>query len=190
MATSVSWSTAGFGVIFVPRADMTLVQPSPEVRSINVNTLRGDVGALFASVEGGPYVKPFIHNGEITIAGVTYARSVQFLYAVEFEDAQYEVRPFGANHNLLDVHVVNQVSISSNNSAGLISVATLAADAAVARKAATNRLEVDFTAQDLILYDDDGTTPIRRWPLETDVGPAEPVTTAAGVQTKRKASTI
>jgi len=131
MATSVSWDPTGFGTIRVPRADMTLVQPSPEVRSIDVNTLRGDVGALFASIEGGPYVIPFIHNGEIIIAGVTYARSIQFLYAVEFEDGQYEVRPFGGNHNLLDVHVINQVSISSNNSAGLIRATTAETAAAV-----------------------------------------------------------
>jgi len=51
-----------------------------------------------------------------------------------------------------------------------------------------NRLEVDFVAQELVLYDDDGVTPIRRWPLETSVG--EDVATAAGVQTKRKASII
>lgn len=51
-----------------------------------------------------------------------------------------------------------------------------------------NRLEVDFAAQELILYEDDGTTELRRWPIETDG--AEAVATASGVQTKRKPSVI
>lgn len=48
-----------------------------------------------------------------------------------------------------------------------------------------NRLEVDLTAQELIMYDDDGTTVLQRWPLETDAGGN--VTTQVGVQTKRLA---
>ncbi len=51
-----------------------------------------------------------------------------------------------------------------------------------------NRLEVDIPSQQLILYADDGTTPLRRWPIETTGG--EVVTTVVGVQTKRKVSTI
>ena len=46
----------------------------------------------------------------------------------------------------------------------------------------------DLTAQELVSYDDDGTTPFRRWPLETDAG--EPVVTGSGVQTKRKVSIL
>lgn len=58
---------------------------------------------------------------------------------------------------------------------------------AILRKTSINRLEVSLTAQELILYDDDGTTIKQRWPLETNVGPpGDPVTTQPGVQTKRK----
>ncbi len=56
------------------------------------------------------------------------------------------------------------------------------------RKTLENREEVDLVAQELISYEDDGTTVRRRWPLETDG--AEPVATATGVQTKRKPSTV
>jgi len=52
------------------------------------------------------------------------------------------------------------------------------------RKMLTNRYEVEFGAQRLVLYDDDGLTPIVTQPLETDGG--EPVVTSEGVQTKRK----
>ena len=55
--------------------------------------------------------------------------------------------------------------------------------AALARKALRNRLEVDFGLQQLVLYDDDGTTVLTRWALSTDG--AEPVATATGVQTRR-----
>jgi len=59
---------------------------------------------------------------------------------------------------------------------------------ALLQKTAVNRLEVDLTAQELVLYDDDGTTTLQRWPLESDEGPpTDPVTTQPGVQTKRKA---
>lgn len=59
--------------------------------------------------------------------------------------------------------------------------------AALLRKTSLNRLEVNLATQELVLYDDDGTTIKQRWPLETNVGPpGDPVTTQPGVQTKRK----
>lgn len=58
---------------------------------------------------------------------------------------------------------------------------------ALLRKTSLNRLEVNLATQELVLYDDDGTTIKQRWPLETNVGPpGDPVTTQPGVQTKRK----
>ena len=58
---------------------------------------------------------------------------------------------------------------------------------ALIQKTAINRLEIDFASQELILYDDDGTSVKQRWDLETDAGPPpDPVTTHTGVQTKRK----
>jgi len=66
--------------------------------------------------------------------------------------------------------------------------AVLILDTSVIKKHLQNRLEVDFTAQELVLYDDDGVTPLRRWPIETAGG--ENVTTGTGVQTKRKANII
>jgi hypothetical protein len=54
------------------------------------------------------------------------------------------------------------------------------------RKTAVNRLEVDLGAQELVLYDDDGTSVLQRWPLETNAGGGDLVTTQPGVQTKRK----
>ena len=53
------------------------------------------------------------------------------------------------------------------------------------RRIVENRLEIDFGAQELILYADDGTTVLQRWASATNLG--EAVTTALGVQTKRGA---
>ena len=121
MATTVDWLLRK---INIPRADMALLQASPEVRGINVNDLRGEVGTLAASAQGAPWSTAFLHNGEVTISGVVYARQITFLYEVIFEDGQYTVIPEGANHNLADVAFANQVRMVVNNSAGLISLAS------------------------------------------------------------------
>lgn len=77
-----------------------------------------------------------------------------------------------------------------NNSALVIDTSELINpdDVIVTRKIADNRMEIDFTAQELVLYDDDGTTKFRQWPVETNG--VENVATVVGVQTKRKVSTI
>lgn len=55
------------------------------------------------------------------------------------------------------------------------------------RKLTGNRLEINLTTQKLVLYDDDGTTVLQQWALETDAGPPlDLVITQPGVQTKRK----
>lgn len=108
--------------IFVPRADMAIVQASPEVRELNVDAFRRDLRTLEAGVEGGPWPDTHNHKTESVLSGTTFARIVEILdpYLVEFEDGQYSVRAVGANHNLLDVKVNNQVSLAVFLSSGLI----------------------------------------------------------------------
>lgn len=120
MAISITWGTK---VIFVPKADTTLVQLTPfEVRSLDVNAFRLELKALEASVDGMPFPITHVHNTEYVISGVTYSRSVEIIngYTVEFEDGLYGVSLEGANNNILDVKVANQVSLLVNNSGGLI----------------------------------------------------------------------
>ncbi len=66
----------------------------------------------------------------------------------------------------------------------------VAVDTTLVRQIGENRLEIDFTAQTMILYGDDDVTPLRTWPLETNAGGADVVTTRAGVQAKRKPTII
>lgn len=115
-------------VIYVPKADLTLVQASPEIRALNVNQFRLWLKDYEDDPDYGIYLyKTHNHNTEVTLSGLTYARIVEVLapYTVEFEDGQYAVNCSGANHNLADVKVANQVSLIINNAAGLITNAQI-----------------------------------------------------------------
>jgi hypothetical protein len=119
MAVSVDWGTK---VITIPKADTSLLQASPEVRELDVDWFRLQLKALEDDEAGMPYLDTHSHVTELTLAGFTYVRSLEIKngYTVEFEDGQYTVSCTGANHNLSDVKVANQVSLVINNSAGLL----------------------------------------------------------------------
>lgn len=121
MTIDVDWIS---GLISVPRSDMPVIQVSPEIRSFDVSAFHRDLRAIHASEQGVPYPRTHNHKGESVLSGFTYARQVEIIppYAFEFEDGQYAVATTGANHNLLDVKIANQVSLLVQNSAGLIQV--------------------------------------------------------------------
>ena len=119
MAISVDPATH---IIYIPKADLTLVQASPEVRELDLNAFRFWLKDWEDGAEGMVQPKTHKHNTEATLSGLTYARIIEVLppYTVEFEDGQYTVNCIGANHNVSDVKVANQVSLIVNNAAGLI----------------------------------------------------------------------
>ena len=119
MAVSIDWATR---VITVPRADMTLLQASPEIRGLDVDAFRLELKALEDNEDGITFPDTHEHNTEKLLGGVYYARIVEIIngYTVTFEDGQYAVKLSGANNNIEDVMNVNQVSLRSSNSAGLI----------------------------------------------------------------------
>lgn len=121
MAISVNWPT---GVITVPRDDMTLIQSSPtEIRELDINWFRLTLKNLEDDPAGMPFPKTHRHNTEVTVGGLTLARVVEILppYTITFEDGQYAVNLVGANSNIGDRVNVNQVSVRTQNSAGMIS---------------------------------------------------------------------
>jgi len=122
VAITVNWATK---VIFVPKADMPLI--SGTKYSLDIDVFRLALKSLEASEEGMPFVDTHKHVTEITVAGVTYARFIEIIngYTVEFEDGQYTVIASGANHNVADVVVENQVSLVTQNSAGLTTPLTV-----------------------------------------------------------------
>ena len=127
MATTVNWIT---GVISVPRADMPIIQASPEVRELDTAAFFDELKLLEASEEGMPWPDTQRHNLPYTISGITYAESLEVIppYSITFEDGTYAVSLKGTNNNIIDVANTNQVRILSNNSAGLIDVPITQAD--------------------------------------------------------------
>ena len=119
MAITVDWSTF---VINVPQADLTFLGGS--LYQLDVDAFRLELKSIEASNDGMAFTDTHSHRGELTLAGVTYARSVEILspYTITFEDGNYRVITVGANHNISDVMNLNSVQLITNNSAGLVVV--------------------------------------------------------------------
>lgn len=120
MAISINYATR---VISVPRNDLTLIQTNPvEIRELNLNAFRLELKDWEDSAEGMTMPTTHNHVAPISVGGVTLARVVELIngYTVTFEDGQYAVNLVGANSNIGDRVNVNQVSVRSANSAGLL----------------------------------------------------------------------
>jgi hypothetical protein len=119
MAVTINWSTK---IISVPKSYLTLVSGS--VYELDTDQFRLDLKALEDDEVGIPHLDTHRHNTEVVLGGVTYSRFIEFIngYTITFEDDQYAVNLVGSNNNISDVTNVNQVSIRSQNSAGLITV--------------------------------------------------------------------
>jgi hypothetical protein len=116
-------------IITVPQADLTFV--SGALYTLDSDQFRKDVMALLASENYIWMPDAFSHNTEVTVAGVTYARTLEFIngYSITFEDtgAAYTVRIEGSNNNIFDVengilNPTDKVTVISTNSAGLQTV--------------------------------------------------------------------
>ena len=122
MNVSINWASK---VITVPRAELAFV--SAGLYQLDVDAFRLALKDIEDSADGMAYPDTHRHNTQVTLSGVTYSRTFEIIngYTVLFEDlGPYTVRCVGANHNIADVKVVNQVSLLIGNSAGLITVAT------------------------------------------------------------------
>jgi hypothetical protein len=121
MTITVGWSTDQ--VITINKVDMVLTQSTPvEVYELNVNTFFTTLKDLERTEEGMPWPDTQSNNSPVTLGGITYARVLEIIppYTITFEDGQYAVDLVGANNNILDRTNPNQVSVRSNNSAGLV----------------------------------------------------------------------
>lgn len=111
-------------VIYVDKADMTLVQSTPvEIRELNLNWFHLTLRDLEDNDDGMVWPKTHKHNTEVVLGGITYARVIEVIngYTVTFENGSYAVNLVGANSNVGDVVNLNLVSVRSANAAGLIS---------------------------------------------------------------------
>ncbi len=115
-------------LISIPKADLSLV--SGTLFEHDTEAFRLELLDFEDSELGIVQPRTHLHNTEVTIVGVTYARFIEMLspYSVEYEDGAYSVRLSGSNNNLFDVEggilVQNTVQLIAQNSAGLIVVLT------------------------------------------------------------------
>ena len=118
MAVSVDWGDTK--VIFVPQSFLTFI--SAGLYELDTDSFRLALKGLEDDAEGMVFLDTHRHNTIVLLGGIGYARTIEIIngYTVEFEDGQYAVNLVGSNNNIADVSVVNQVSVRSNNSAGLI----------------------------------------------------------------------
>lgn len=127
MAINILWATRE---IFVPRADMLLLQTTPvEIRQLDLNELRARLRDLEDDEEGIAFPVTHRYAQPTPIGGVTLAPVIEILepYTVTFEDGQYAVNVVGGNTNIADRVNINQVSIRTSNSAGLQELTSLQA---------------------------------------------------------------
>jgi hypothetical protein len=118
MAITIDWPIRN---IYIPQSYLTSLGGS--LYELDVNQLRLDLKDLDDD-EGIVFPDTHRHNTQVELGGLTLARTFEIIndYVVEFEDGQYTVQCVGANHNIGDVKVVNQVSLVIGNTAGLIVV--------------------------------------------------------------------
>ncbi len=131
MPISIDWGTK---TIAVPQSYLTLIAGS--LYELDTDQFRKDLKDLEDSDAGMPFEDTHRHNTTVVISGVVFARTFEIIngYTVTFEDLQYRVRLAGTNNNISDVANINQVSILSQNSGGLIVTDSGAGDWTAAEK--------------------------------------------------------
>lgn len=119
MAISVDYTTTPF-TIEIPQSDLTLI--SGTQYELNVDTFWNLLRSYSDSEEG--VVQPVTYSrvaadpsGTPSITNVN-----DDYYQLQFEDGLYSVNVVGGNTNIRTVEVKNQVSVNTNNTAGLFSI--------------------------------------------------------------------
>lgn len=181
---------------------------------VGANTLVG--GGSWGFQNCRTFAIPGVLPASLSAAGLTNGAVVSFvelqgsltLKGLDQANSHYVVNLAGGHLTLDSDNTFGTITITGHgtvtdnsgvnctvNTTDLLDVTSLVSDITnieaiveLIRKVSENRLEVDISGSRLVLYDDNGTTELRSWPLETTGG--EPVTTTNGVQTKRKVSTI
>lgn len=123
MALSFDYATK---TISVPQSDCSFV--SGTFYTLDTNWLRNQINAELSSEDGIWADTAYNHNTEVTIAGTTYARTIEMIngWSIEFTpNSQWTVQLLGSNNNFWSVGdgilQQNQVQVIPTNSAGLIS---------------------------------------------------------------------
>ena len=132
----INWATK---VIFVPKFFLTLL--GGNLYELDTNAFRLALKNLEDDEAGMIYPVTHNHNSTVLLGGIEYARIIEMIngYTVTFEDGQYSVSLVGSNNNIADVVNINNVSVRSNNSAGLIQTKE------IQQASFNNRVTIDVT---------------------------------------------
>jgi hypothetical protein len=189
MPVSIDWNTK---IISVPISFLTLISGGGGAGSLyelDVNAFRLALKDIEDDPEGMAQDDTHRHNGEVTLAGITYARSFEIIngYTVSFETlgggAQYTVRCVNANHNIGDVTNWDAVNLVIGNAAGLIvnyvssgSGLSTEQDQRLTRveKFLRNKRITDPSTGKQTIYDDNGVDVLVQGDLFEDVAGAQP----------------
>lgn len=168
------------------QADLTHI--SGDLYELDTAAFRLELKDLEDSEDGMPFPDTHIHNVPVTVAGVTYSRTIEIIngYSITFEDtgSPYTVRLVGSNNNIFDVEngILNPtdgVTVVSSNSGGLIVTDSsgitpqIESDVADLRKAAFNRVHTDPSTGVMTIYDDDDATPLKSGDIYEDTGASQ-----------------
>lgn len=117
MPITIDWGTR---VIFIPQSYLTFV--SGNVYEMDAHEFHVDLIDLQDDEEGMAFPDTHRHNSAVSLGGIVLAHVVEIIngYTITFEDGQYAVNIVGANNNISDVTNVNQVSVRTFNSAGMV----------------------------------------------------------------------
>lgn len=118
MAYTVDWQAKS---IFVPVADMTLVSGSEY--ELDMTAFRVEIRRLeWEFDEGMGWPQVLEHTKPKTLAGVAFAGFDEIIngYTITFDPVATKVTVKGTNNNIVDVLVINGVSVIPSNSAGLV----------------------------------------------------------------------
>lgn len=172
MAISIDPATL---VITVNQADLTFI--SGALYELDTDQFRKDVNDILAAENGIWMADAYTHNSEVTVAGTTFARTIEIInsYSITFEDLVYSVRLAGSNNNIFDVEnsILNpsgNVTVIAQNSAGLIS----SPDITVIRKLVQNRNQVNPSTNKMEVYNDAGSAIEHEGDIFKDTGGATP----------------
>ena len=120
---TIDWATK---IITILRTDPTVTLQSGTFYTADTNAMRLAQKVIEASEEGIAHIDINRHNTEVTIAGTTYARTIEQIngYKVEFEDVQWSCQLEGSNNNYWDIGagvlMQSQCQVIPTNAAGLI----------------------------------------------------------------------
>ncbi len=178
MAYSVDWIAK---VVSIPNTDLTLVSGSRY--QLNMFEFLIEIRRLEAAFSEGLWAPQIVvhDNTRLDFAGADYAPFDDIIngYTIEFTGPVTRVDLIGSNNNLIDVLIANGVSVVPSNSAGLIvkSVgsglsAEQDAKLSLLAKVVENKKVLLREADGiyLVIYDDDGTTPIVKKPIKDMTG--------------------